>query len=800
VTDADPWPDDRAGSPVGPVVAVARSEVRSRWLSLLLIGLLAGAIGAVAIGGIALSRRTTTAYDRLGETTKVDDARGYVLRYPELVDELTELPVVTDSWVGGIGVAKVEGDNTFVGITAGPREPSPILDPIVLDGRLPQASSDPEVIEIVLREDFQREFNLPLGSTFPVQFLSEADYFRFDSLVRDGGEVHGPTAVLEVVGTVRMAGGFSTVPPAFASGDALESHPEAFIGTSFFLRLADGSADFPELETSIDDLAGDRTLPPEAEEFSVVDLSDTSIAEASVENTASLLGVALLIFALSTAVVGGVAVIQALARHHTATARDRDVEQALGMSRAQQTGARLLAGLLPAGIATALAAAGAIAAAGIEPIGAIDLYEPHPGAAMNVTVLLVGLAVVFTGVLAATALTGALQGRRRADTVVRESTVVNRVSRVGGSPPTVLGLRFALEAGRGTRAVPVRSAIAGATVGVAGVVAGLVFVSSLDRLIASPTRSAIPFDVGVADVTKEDFDAEIMDDPVVGDVSVTETAPIRVDGLALEGHAIEALRGSLDIGIEEGRLPRTPDEITLGLRAARDLDVSAGDTVTARQPGGEERELAVVGVAVVPTFNGEELGLNALLTPEGLAANGLAASFGGAAVEVAPGHGVDELTELLASRFEADSQAVPVAVQNLEQLGELPAGVAAIVGSIAVLALANALVVAVRRRRRDLAVLRSLGFTRRETATSVVVMSLAIVAIGVLVGLPVGLAVGATLWRMTASGAFVLSDAYFRWELLVLPVLGAVLIALVAASIPARQAAAQSPTEGLRAE
>ena len=121
--------------------------------------------------------------------------------------------------------------------------------------------------------------------------------------------------------------------------------------------------------------------------------------------------------------------------------------------------------------------------------------------------LLVGLAVVFAGVLAATALTGAIQGRRRSDVPVRESSVVNRVSRVGGSPPTVLGLRFALEAGRGARAVPVRSAIVGATVGVAGVVAGLVFVSSLDRLIESPARSAIPFDVGIADVTRDDLEA-----------------------------------------------------------------------------------------------------------------------------------------------------------------------------------------------------------------------------------------------------------------------------------------------------
>ncbi len=382
---------------------------------------------------------------------------------------------------------------------------------------------------------------------------------------------------------MRIAGGFSTVPPSFASAAALESHPDAFIGTSYFVRLAGGRAGYPELEAGIEDLVGDRTLPPEAEEFSVVDVSDTSIAAASIDNTALLLGRALLLLALSTAVVGGVAVTQALARHHTATARAREVEQALGMTRAQQTSARLLSGLLPAALATALAAIGAIAAAGIEPIGAVDLYEPHPGTAINVTVLLVGLAVVFAGVLAATALTGAIQGRRRSDAPVRESSVVNRVSRVGGTPPTVLGLRFALEAGRGARAVPVRSAIIGATVGVAGVVAGLVFVSSLDRLIESPSRSAIPYDVGIADVTRDDLERTIMDDPLVGDVSVIESAPLLVDGLSIDGHAIDALRGSLDIGIQEGRLPRTPDEITLGLRAAQDLDVGAGDTVTSRQ-------------------------------------------------------------------------------------------------------------------------------------------------------------------------------------------------------------------------
>ncbi|MET0903272.1 MAG: FtsX-like permease family protein [Acidimicrobiales bacterium] len=606
--------------------------------------------------------------------------------------------------------------------------------------------------------------------------------------------------MLEVVGTVRLAGGFSRTPPTFASEAALESHPDAFIGSSYFVSLEGGAAGFEAFQAAAQGLVGDRALPPEAAEFSVVDTFDPTIDQAAVDNTAILLGRALMIFALSTAVVGGIGIVQALARHHTGTARAREVELALGLTRAQQTSARLLTGLLPAGLATILATIGALGATRIEPIGAIHLYEPHPGPAANVAVLAIGTVAVFVGVLAATGLTGAFHRSSRTDVAARESSVVNRVTRVGGSPPTVLGLRFALEAGRGGRAVPVRSAITGAMVGVAGVVAGLVFVSSLDRLVSSPSRSAIPYDVGIADVTVEELEDEVLDHPLVGDLSHTTSAPLLIEGTQVDGHAIQDLRGSLDIGVQAGRLPRTPDEITLGLRIARDLDVEVGDTVTAQNADGEDRELAVVGLAVVPTFNGEELGTNALMTPEGLEAAAMSAPFTGAAVGVTPGEDVAELNELLASRFEADSQATPLAVQNLEQLGRLPAGVAAIVGSIAVLALANALVVAVRRRRRDLAVIRALGFTRRQTAVTVVVMALAIVAIGVVIGMPVGMAVGATVWRATASDAFVLSDAYFRWELLLLPVLGAVVIALVAATIPARQAAAQSSAEGLRAE
>jgi ABC-type antimicrobial peptide transport system permease subunit len=122
------------------------------------------------------------------------------------------------------------------------------------------------------------------------------------------------------------------------------------------------------------------------------------------------------------------------------------------------------------------------------------------------------------------------------------------------------------------------------------------------------------------------------------------------------------------------------------------------------------------------------------------------------------------------------------------------------VGVIAVLALTNALVVAVRRRGHDLAVLRAMGFTRRQTAGAVVVMALTIVSIGALVGVPVGIAIGSTLWRATAEGAFVLPDPNLPWALIATPALGAVVVAVLAAVLPARHAARRAPAAQLRTE
>jgi putative ABC transport system permease protein len=777
------------------IAAVVRSDLRRRWRTLLLVGLLAGIVAATAISATALARRTTTAYDRLGERTGIDDARGTVLRHPDLVDEIVALPQVTDSWTGGVGVAKVEGQQTFLAVTAGPETPSSLLHHVVLDGRLPGAATG-DRMEIALHDDFQRAVGIELGAEIPVRFLTEADYFRFDTGF-EGGDVHGAELVLEVVGIVRAAGGSSRGSPAIASPEALRAHADSFIGSSWFVRLADG-ATVDDLSADVDDLAAGRTLPPEAQEFVVVDVNDTTVADAAADNTAGLLGRALLVLGAVVALAGGLALAQTFARFHAATAADRQVTTALGFTAGERRAATALTVLVPAVIATTVAGVAAVAAARLEPIGALQNYEPSPGPALNLAIVGTGLVVTAAFVLALGTLTGP-SARNRSPAPLRESTLVARAARVGGGPEAVMGLRFALEPGRGARAVPVRSAIVGAVVGVAGVVAGLVFVGSLDRLVASPSRAGIPYDAIVSDVDADDLEP-LLDDPLVGDVTVAISAPLLLDGRALDGHALTDLEGSLDIDLAAGRLPRTPDEVVLGLRLAADTGKGVGDTMTARDGSGAEHPVAIVGIGVVPPLNGEQLGLNALLTPEGLERAALAESFSEAAVEAAPGADVDALIELLASDFEADADPLPTEVENLRQLGGLPATVAGLVGVIAVVALVNALVVAVRRRRGDLALLRSIGFTRRQSSVSVIIMGLVIAAIGVVVGVPVGLAAGAAVWRVTAEGAFVTTDPMIRWELVLALVVLTAATAVVAAAVPARRAAQHMPAEHLRVE
>jgi FtsX-like permease family len=90
-------------------------------------------------------------------------------------------------------------------------------------------------------------------------------------------------------------------------------------------------------------------------------------------------------------------------------------------------------------------------------------------------------------------------------------------------------------------------------------------------------------------------------------------------------------------------------------------------------------------------------------------------------------------------------------VQQLEDVSVLPLALGGFLALLAVGAVGQALTMAVRRRRRELAVLRTLGLTGRQTRLVVVTQASVLAVIGLALGIPLGLAVGRELWRVVAN-------------------------------------------------
>ena len=95
----------------------------------------------------------------------------------------------------------------------------------------------------------------------------------------------------------------------------------------------------------------------------------------------------------------------------------------------------------------------------------------------------------------------------------------------------------------------------------------------------------------------------------------------------------------------------------------------------------------------------------------------------------------------------------PPEVREVHGVNDLPLALATVLTLLAVGTIAHTLVTSVRRRRRDLAILKAVGFVGREVRASVAWQATAIAGAGLIVGLPLGVAAGRWAWTALA-GAF----------------------------------------------
>src|SRR6266536_1243159 len=142
----------------------------------------------------------------------------------------------------------------------------------------------------------------------------------------------------------------------------------------------------------------------------------------------------------------------------------------------------------------------------------------------------------------------------------------------------------------------------------------------------------------------------------------------------------------------------------------------------------------------------------------------------------------------------------PSDIQNYTGLRDTPLILGAVLALLAVGTLAHVLLTGVRRRRRDLAVLKTLGLLRSQLLQVVSWQASALAAAALLAGLPAGLLAGRQAWALFAgsAGAAGTADVPLPIVLLVIPV--TLLLASLLAAGPGWAAARIRPALILHAE
>ena len=531
--------------------------------------------------------------------------------------------------------------------------------------------------------------------------------------------------------------------------------------------------------------------------------------------------IALAVFGALAALAALVIVSQVIGRQRRAEALDLETLRALGAGTAT-TAADATLGTVVAVVAGAmLASVVAFFLSPLFPLGPVRPVYPYVFG-WDWTVLGLGflsLVVILSTVALGLALRMAPERvRRRSQQVPRPSTVTRAVGAAGLPAPAMTGLRFALEPGNARDAVPVRSAIVGAVLAIVVVVATVTFGSSLNSLIQHPPRYGWNWNYALFSAFSgdEDLPAHITDQLLARDPSVTQFS-----GAYFASTIIDGSRSIPTIGMRPGAPVQPPvlkgsdlrssDQIVLGASTMAALHTHLGATVKVETGRGRTARLVVAGEATMPAIMGPGMGTGAVIDDQLIPAairNTQGNSIPGPQVFFVRTKGGDSpaaLRSLAAvtrkiNRADSDQPASgatgvlrPEVIVSSGSIETVPTVLGAGVAAGAVVALGITLVTSVRRRRRDFAIMRTLGLSARQLATVVAWQSTAAVLIGTVVGVPLGIALGRELWDLFAQGIRAVPVPVVPILLVTAIGLGAIVLGNLVAIIPGR-IAARTPT------
>jgi hypothetical protein len=825
-----------SGTRLGVARIWARTTAKRRWPSLLALALLVAVLGATAMGSLAAARRTQSAFPDYLAASRASDVQLFLYDFSSAsgaggtsaAATLAALPGVAHVSTSPVAFLEPEGLDAkdasavsqavqFVGSLGGA---SFRYDrPAVVAGRMANPAS---ATEFVASRDAAHLLGWRVGQRIGFGLYSLRETLHARSF--PPSEPPAAHVTLRLVGLVAFANEvahddvdryptYAVMTPAFT-----HEHRSDVGYQEYDLLLRHGAADVPAVERSLI-----RNLPP----GSIYAVHLTSIVEGEVERAIRPESIALAALGVIAAAAALVLAGQALRREIGARRSELLVARALGADRATLLTSAVAAPLVAVVAGAAGAVALAYAVSPLAPVGIVRLADEDPGWHFDAPVLLLGAAAVLVvlSALGAGFAASLVRGLSRASSATtRRSSVAAAAQRAGLPVPAVAGLRFAFERGGGRTAAPVRAAFLAAVVAVAVAATSSTFASSLATLTSHPAlygwdwQGAIlsPAGNNVAPVTR----TLLAHDPLVASFTGFGFGDIQVDGQTVPA-LLAGAHPSFGPPVLSGHGFTGRAQTVLGQETAAQLHVHVGSIVTASYGTPADfpiyvppTRLRVVGIATMPAIGapgnlhtsmgvGIELGGNVEPAAFQHATSQADPNLNGpnvVAVRFKPGvstaagmaslHGVVAATQRALARdpeaasetFVAVGPQRPAEIVAYESSGLAPSLLAVGLAVGATAALALALVASVRRRRRDLALLKTLGCSTGQLAGTVAAQSSAVAVVGVLFGVPLGIALGRWLWiRFAETIAAVPQPTVPGLELFVIGVVAVVLANVVAA-------------------
>lgn len=819
-----------------------RACFRARWGGYLALVVLIAVAGGVAMAAVAGARRTQSSFPAYLASTNPGDAQvftefdpvtgaGYSARVNRAVAAVRYVRHAVDV-VGFDGTLRVLGPASQGGV---PGEAPPSVEGSpdggyftqdrvsVVQGRMADPSRSDEM---VMSAGAAAEEGLRIGSGLRVAFYTTAAV----NSAFAGNSAGRPYLVL----TLRLVGIIEYDAQVVQDDDAALGDQLTVLTPALTRRLESCCAYYSYVSLQLDGgtrheaaaLSAIRKITPPLGPLGGPQTSAPLVAKA--ERTIRPESVAFGVFGLITALAALVISGQLVSRLVRRNAEDGPVLRALGAGPAMIACDGLI-GVVGAVVTGALLAV-AVAAllSPLAPIGPVRPVYPDRGVAFDWTVLSLGFAVlvvVLSGSAVAVACRVSPHRAGRARAGIRRGSSLARAAGACGLPPTaVAGIRAGLAPASGREAVPVRSALLGPVIAIVVVTAAITFGSSLGFLVSRPPLYGWNWDYALLagfsaaeDLPAAETASLLQHDPVVA-----RWTGVYFETMSLDGQQVPVLATSPNAPVSppllSGHGLQAASQVVLGPSTLAQLHKHVGETVVASTGQGPSFPLRIVGTATLPTIGSSgdpslEMGTGAIvaaahfsaraLNPQGTPVPGPMAVFITIRHGVTPAAAQRSLAQVTAALNRPSDPDSPVSgvvsalrpaeIASYATVDFTSVMLASLLAAGAISALGLTLAASVRRRRRELAVLKTLGFTQRQLAATVAWQSSVSAATGIIVGLPLGIAAGRWLWTLFARGISAVPAPNVPVPYIAAVAFGAVLFASLAAVFPGI-IAARTPT------